>query len=49
MFHTLLTDTGYVARDMDYRASAGYGLGWETAIYRQMGMPELEDLEDGVR
>jgi len=34
--------------DMDYRASAGYGRDWRTAIYRQMGHPEVEDLEDGV-
>jgi len=33
---------------MDYRASAGYGRDWRTAIYRQMGTPELEDLVDGV-
>ncbi len=48
MFHTLLTRRGYVVLDMDYRASAGYGREWRTAIYRQMGHPELEDLEDGV-
>jgi dipeptidyl aminopeptidase/acylaminoacyl peptidase len=48
MFHTLLTRRGYVVLDMDYRASAGYGRDWRTAIYRQMGHPELEDLEDGV-
>jgi len=49
MFHTFLTQRGYVVLDMDYRASAGYGRNWRTAIYRQMGTPELEDLEDGVR
>ncbi|HVT57156.1 MAG TPA: prolyl oligopeptidase family serine peptidase [Thermoanaerobaculia bacterium] len=48
MFHTLLAQRGYVVLDMDYRASAGYGRDWRTAIYRQMGHPELEDLEDGV-
>jgi dipeptidyl aminopeptidase/acylaminoacyl peptidase len=37
-----------VVLDMDYRASAGYGRDWRTAIYRQMGHPELEDLQDGV-
>ncbi len=47
MFHSLLTREGYVVLDMDYRASAGYGRAWRTAIYRQMGWPELEDLEDG--
>jgi dipeptidyl aminopeptidase/acylaminoacyl peptidase len=48
MFHTLLTQHGYVVLDMDFRASAGYGRDWRTAIYRQMGTPELEDLEDGI-
>ena len=48
MFHTLLVRRGYVVLDMDYRASAGYGRDWRTAIYRRMGTPELEDLEDGV-
>lgn len=49
MFHTLLTRRGFVVLDMDYRASRGYGRDWRTAIYRQMGTPEVEDLEDGVR
>jgi dipeptidyl aminopeptidase/acylaminoacyl peptidase len=49
MFHTLLVRRGYVVLDMDYRASAGYGRDWRTAIYSHMGDPELEDLEDGVR
>ena len=48
MFHNLLTSKGYVVLDMDYRASRGYGRDWRTAIYRQMGHPELEDLIDGV-
>ena len=48
MFHTLLSRHGYVVIDMDYRASAGYGRAWRTAIYRQMGHPELEDFQDGV-
>lgn len=48
MFHTLLTRQGYVVLDMDFRASAGYGRDWRTAIYRQMGHPEVEDLKDGV-
>jgi dipeptidyl aminopeptidase/acylaminoacyl peptidase len=48
MFHNLLVQKGYVVLDMDYRASAGYGRDWRTAIYRQMGTPEIQDLEDGV-
>jgi dipeptidyl aminopeptidase/acylaminoacyl peptidase len=48
MFHNLLVQKGYVVLDMDYRASQGYGAKWRTAIYRQMGHPELEDYLDGV-
>ena len=48
MFHNLLNEHGYIVLDMDYRASAGYGRAWRTAIYRDMGHPELEDLIDGV-
>ena len=48
MFHQLLVRHGYVVIDMDYRASQGYGRDWRTAIYRQMGTPELEDMRDGV-
>lgn len=48
MFHNLLTQRGYVVIDMDYRASEGYGRDWRTAIYRRMGVPELEDFIDGV-
>ncbi|MEE4330146.1 MAG: prolyl oligopeptidase family serine peptidase, partial [Wenzhouxiangella sp.] len=48
MFHNLLTERGYHVLDMDFRASKGYGRDWRTAIYRQMGTPELEDLIDGV-
>ncbi len=48
MFHNLLADEGFVVLDMDYRASEGYGRDWRTAIYRNMGHPELEDLIDGV-
>ncbi|MDN3377939.1 MULTISPECIES: prolyl oligopeptidase family serine peptidase [unclassified Pseudoalteromonas] len=48
MFHSLLASEGYVVMDMDYRASKGYGRDWRTAIYRQMGTPETQDLMDGV-
>jgi dipeptidyl aminopeptidase/acylaminoacyl peptidase len=33
---------------MDYRASSGYGRDWRTAIYQQMGTPEVQDLADGI-
>lgn len=48
MFHSFLVQQGYVVLDMDFRASMGYGRDWRTAIYRQMGTPEIQDLEDGV-
>jgi len=48
MFNNLLVQQGYVVLDMDYRGSAGYGRAWRTAIYRQMGHPELDDYIDGV-
>ncbi|MDX1455670.1 MAG: S9 family peptidase [Gammaproteobacteria bacterium] len=49
MFHNILVRKGYVVIDMDYRGSRGYGSEWRTEIYRQMGHPELEDLQDGVK
>ena len=49
MFNNLLVQHGYNVLDIDYRASQGYGRDWRTAIYRQMGTPELEDLLDAKR
>jgi dipeptidyl aminopeptidase/acylaminoacyl peptidase len=49
MFNNLLSSRGYVILELDYRASAGYGRDWRTAIYRQMGHPELEDMLDGKK
>ena len=49
MFHNLLADKGYTVLDMDYRASAGLGRDWRTAIYRFMGGKDLEDQVDGAR
>ncbi|RUO81197.1 S9 family peptidase [Idiomarina tyrosinivorans] len=48
MFHSFLNKHGYVVLDLDYRGSKGYGRDWRTAIYRQMGTPEVEDLVDVV-
>lgn len=47
-FHDLLARQGLAVLDLDYRASAGYGRDWRTAIHRRMGQPELEDLAAGV-
>jgi dipeptidyl aminopeptidase/acylaminoacyl peptidase len=49
MFHHLLAARGYVVLDVDYRASAGYGRDWRTAIYRHMGGKDLEDIVDGAK
>jgi dipeptidyl aminopeptidase/acylaminoacyl peptidase len=49
MFHHLLASRGYVVLDPDYRASAGHGRDWRTAIYRRMGGKDLEDVVDGAR
>ena len=48
MFHNLLVQRGYIVLDLDYRSSEGYGRDWRTAIYRNMGHPELEDYLDGL-
>jgi dipeptidyl aminopeptidase/acylaminoacyl peptidase len=48
MFHNLLASRGYVVLDVDYRASAGYGRDWRTAIYRHMGGQDLNDIVDGA-
>jgi dipeptidyl aminopeptidase/acylaminoacyl peptidase len=49
MFHHLLAQRGYVVLDLDYRASAGYGRDWRTAVYRHMGGRDLQDHVDGAR
>ena len=48
-FHNLLADAGYVVLDLDYRASAGYGRDWRTAVYRWMGGRDLQDYVDASR
>ncbi len=49
LFHHFLMAHGYMVLDMDYRASAGYGRDWRTAIYRHMGGKDLEDNVDGAK
>ena len=49
MFHNFLVDNGYTVLDIDYRASAGYGRDWRTAIYRHMGGWDLSDQVDGAK
>ena len=49
MFNQFLAKHGYVVLDLDYRASAGYGRDWRTAIYRWMGGRDLQDHVDASR
>ena len=49
MFAHYLMEHGYLAMDLDYRASAGYGRDWRTAIYRHMGGRDLGDVVDAAR
>lgn len=49
MFNQFLMQHGYMVIDMDYRASAGYGRDWRTAIYRHMGGKDLDDNVDGAK
>jgi dipeptidyl aminopeptidase/acylaminoacyl peptidase len=49
MFHNMLADLGYLVLDLDFRASAGYGRDWRTAIYRHMGGRDLQDYVDASR
>ena len=49
MFNQFLARHGYVVLDVDYRASAGYGRDWRTAIYRWMGGRDLQDHVDASK
>jgi dipeptidyl aminopeptidase/acylaminoacyl peptidase len=49
LFHHLLMERGYMAIDIDYRGSAGYGRDWRTAIYRHMGGKDLDDHVDAAK
>lgn len=48
LFHNLLAEHGYTVLQIDYRASAGYGRNWRTAIYRHMGGTDLDDEVDAA-
>jgi dipeptidyl aminopeptidase/acylaminoacyl peptidase len=49
MFHNLLVDQGYTVLDVDYRASAGYGRDYRTAVYRHMGGRDVQDYIDSKK
>lgn len=48
MFHHFLAAQGFTVLDVDFRASAGYGRDWRTAVYRHMGGADLQDYVDAV-
>ncbi|HVZ48423.1 MAG TPA: prolyl oligopeptidase family serine peptidase, partial [Gemmatimonadaceae bacterium] len=49
MFNFFLAQHGYTVLNIDYRASAGYGRDWRTAIYRWMGGRDLGDEVDASK
>jgi dipeptidyl aminopeptidase/acylaminoacyl peptidase len=49
MFHNFLAEHGYTVLLLDYRASAGSGRDWRTAVYRHMGGKDLDDNVDAAR
>ncbi len=48
MFHTILTQKGYVVLDIDYRGSAGYGRDFRTDVYDFLGGLDYEDHIDAI-
>jgi len=49
MFHHVLMERGFLAIDVDYRGSAGYGRSWRTAVYEHMGGKDLDDIVDAAK
>jgi dipeptidyl aminopeptidase/acylaminoacyl peptidase len=49
MFNHILMERGYIAIDVDYRGSAGYGRDWRTAVYEHMGGKDLDDAVDAAK
>jgi acetyl esterase/lipase len=48
MFHTILTQKGYVVLDIDFRGSAGYGRDWRTDVHDFLGGKDYEDHLDAI-
>jgi dipeptidyl aminopeptidase/acylaminoacyl peptidase len=48
MFNEMLTQTGYVVLDIDYRGSAGYGRDWRTDVYDFLGGKDMDDHIDAI-
>ncbi len=49
MFHNLLASRGFTVLDLDFRASAGHGRDFRTAIHEHMGGLDLSDQVVGAR
>ncbi len=49
MFHTHLTQLGYVVFEVEYRGSAGLGHDFRTDVYMHLGGKDLDDEVDGIR
>lgn len=48
MFHTRLTQRGYIVLEVDYRGSAGYGRDYRTDVYMHLGGKDLDDELDAL-
>ena len=48
MFHTRLTQLGYVVFEVEYRGSAGLGREYRTDVYMHLGGKDLDDEVDGI-
>ena len=48
IFHSILTNRGFIVLDIDYRGSFGYGREWRTDVYKRVGDIDLEDIMTGV-
>jgi dipeptidyl aminopeptidase/acylaminoacyl peptidase len=48
MFAQFLVAQGYLVLEIDYRGSLGYGRDFREAVYRRLGLTEVEDFRDAV-
>lgn len=48
MFHTRLTQRGYIVLEVEYRGSAGYGRDFRADVYMHLGGKDLQDEVDGI-
>jgi len=48
LFHTRLTQKGYIVFEVEYRGSAGLGRDFRTDVYMHLGGKDLDDEVDGL-